>query len=270
MLKIVHFVQNLSIDITIGALISSLFLCEFFGVSTSIEISVGLGIAIWLIYTADHLLDAMKAKDTATNPRHAFHFKYRKLLVVIAALLFAYGVYNATQLPVTTVYYGLILGSLSLAYFVYLKLSATQRFKELFAALVYTAGIFAGPFSLIEGWEWTYLMVFMQFFLLAYGNLLIFPLFERQMDEQQGITSIAVSLSESRLRRLIGLVLGVSAVYGICLTTFFEPFHRVGYIFILMTASLALLLSRPGWFQRYNLYRFVGDGIFWLPLIALL
>ena len=62
MLKIIHFVQNLSLDITAGAVIMTLFLGQVFEVEVSGTMVAGLAIAIWLIYTADHLFDAFKLK----------------------------------------------------------------------------------------------------------------------------------------------------------------------------------------------------------------
>jgi hypothetical protein len=51
-----ELIKNLSLDVTAGAVISSLFVGKVFKVQLSLNMIFGLGIAIWLIYTVDHLM----------------------------------------------------------------------------------------------------------------------------------------------------------------------------------------------------------------------
>ena len=56
--RVIHFVQNLSLDITAGAVVMSFFVAHLLGVALTVSMVIGLAIAIWLIYTLDHLKDA--------------------------------------------------------------------------------------------------------------------------------------------------------------------------------------------------------------------
>lgn len=268
--KIIAFVQNLSLDITAGAVISSFYIAQVFEVQMSAQIGLGLGIAIWLIYTTDHLWDAYRVEGEAVNPRHAFHQKYFKQLLSLAGLLFAIGVYNTLQLPLQTVKLGIGLIGLTGLYFLYLQLSKSNSQKELFAAFVYVAGIYLGPISLLETWDWLYVVFFVQFFLLAYINLMLIPLFEMEEDNSQGMTSIAINRGTKSTKKRIGLALIINEIIVvICIVSDFNE-SKVQFMILAMSLSLLLLIKAPPFLKKYNLYRIIGDGIFFLPGLALL
>ncbi|GAB5525027.1 MAG: hypothetical protein Roseis2KO_28990 [Roseivirga sp.] len=267
MSRTLSFIQNLSLDVTAGAVISSLFICQYFEVPASFEMMLGLGIAIWLIYTIDHLRDATRSGNSTVNPRHAFHLKYQKVIVVCACLVFGVGLVNAFQLPLSTIKSGLVLGGLSVLYFVYLKFSKRQRLKELLAALIYTAGIFAGPVSLIAHWEWSYLVFFLLFFLLVAANLVLFPLYEMEMDSKDQLTSIALKAGKRKTERLVWSLLGLHFILVVISIMSFPQFHSRGYVFVAMNLVLVTLLTGQERYGKHQLYRWMGDGIFFIPLL---
>ncbi len=268
--KIIHFVQNLSLDITAGAVISCVFVAKVFGVSLTLNMLLGLAIAIWLIYTIDHLLDAKKVKGVACNPRHAFHQKYFKLLSLSAIVAFIAGIVNCFFLSPST----LVLGSgLSLAsglYFVYLKLNKVQRQKELFAALVYTFGVFTAPFSLLSDFSWFALILLIQFFLLAYANLLLFPLYELESDAAEKMNSIVRRKGVAYIENVLRLVLGASMVIASLIIVLTNDYFQVEMIVFIMIIALIMLMSKAPFLKQYQLYRILGDGIFFLPALYLL
>lgn len=268
--RIIAFIQNLSLDIVAGAVISSLFIAELFQVSLDIHLLLGLSIAIWLIYTIDHLLDARKIKGEAVNPRHAFHQKNQILIGALALLFFVLGIYNAFYLPASTIKLGLVLIFLSGAYLYYLNWSNTNQAKEPFAALVYSAGIFAGPISLVNTFNWVYLVLFVQFFLLAYSNLMLFPLFEKEQDGQEGMKSIAIRKGDLLTGRFIRIALLINFILIVVTATFVNSLGSSQSIVLLMTLVLLALLLWPQYFVKYQLYRILGDGIFFLPGLFLL
>lgn len=268
--KLLSFIQNLSLDITAGALLSSAFVCRVFDVPVSTSMLVGLGIAIWLIYTADHLLDARKVNGIATNPRHRFHQQYAKYIITAAIALFGLGIYNATRLPAATIRLGLILAGLSAVYFVYLALSRTDRHKEFFAAVVYSAGVFTGPVSLLPSWDLLHVITFLQFFFLASVNLLLFPLFEVEMDDSQSMSSIALRQGHKVIIGRSGALL--TAIVLLIGLSFAQGYNQQGqqYVFLTMVLVLLLMVLQPAWFRKASRYRLAGDGIFLIPGLALL
>lgn len=267
--KIIHFVQNLSLDITAGSVISSLFLARVMNVEVTSPMMIGLAIAIWLIYTFDHLRDAYRLKGKASNPRHAFHQNYFKHLASFASLAFLIGVYNLQFLPWDTIEIGLVLAGLSGLYFVYLMLAKRAINKELFAATVYVAGIATAPLSQLETFEIQGLMVLLIFWILAYGNLLIIPLYEVELDLNDGQESIATRLGVKKVRSVLIVLLTICTLliqfYGLN-SDYWEAYA----ILLVMVFTLFALLIRPQYFRQFQLYRILSDGIFFLPGILLL
>ena len=182
--KVLQFIQNLSLDITTGSVVMTLFVGEILEVRVSAYMVCGLAIAIWLIYTTDHLLDAYKAKEGLINPRHAFHRKYLRLIFSIALIVFLLGLLNLSQLPERTIWIGCVLALISLIYLLYSYFSKSAVNKELFAAIVYAIGVCVSPISLIEELSIESLGLIVILSLVAYGNLLIISVFEETLDRQ--------------------------------------------------------------------------------------
>jgi hypothetical protein len=269
MLRIIHFVQNLSLDITIGAVISSLFLARVMNVEVSAYMMIGLTIAIWLIYTFDHLRDAYKTKGRSNNPRHAFHQRYFKEVSSVALIVFALGLYNLKYLPKETMYLGLVLVGLSGLYFVYLMLAKQAVNKEFFAATVYVAGIAVAPFSLANEFNSNWALVLVIFWLLAYANLLIIPSYEVELDRSDNQGSVVTRLGEAKVRQLL-LFLLVLCTLLIQYFGYLTNLSAAYPILLLMVSTLLILVLRPQYFRKYQLYRILSDGIFFLPGIVLL
>ncbi|MFY0591453.1 UbiA family prenyltransferase [Roseivirga sp.] len=266
MQKVVSIVQNLSLDITIGALISCLFIGKVFQVNISLHMLFGLGIAIWLIYTFDHLRDAQSAKSRPSNPRHAFHYDYRKPLIVVAVIFFIVGLVNAFYLPFETIQMGVVLAILSVLYFVYIRISKRQLSKEIFAALVYTAGVFTAPLSLVESMDWTYWILMFQFLLMACANLMIIPLYEVRIDKRDEVNSLVIYLGEPRSKVVIQAILGLNLVIIALFLTVIKAHENAQFIFFAMGLALVILLGRNEFFRKHQLYRIICDGIFFLPI----
>lgn len=268
MLKIIHFVQNLSLDITAGAVIMTLFLGKVFEVEVTSSMVIGLAIAIWLIYTIDHLFDAYKLKSVARNPRHAFHQKYFSIMCGVALLVFAVGLWNLKFLSERTLIYGAILAGLSLVYLLYSYLSIKPFKKEVFAAFVYTAGISTAPLSLLPIVGWPQILVVLQILFLAYANLLIIPLYEHDIDLEDHHNSVATLKGASMVKQRVLLMCSVSFVLVIAQYFLKSPLVVVVILFT-MTFVLFTLINRQDLFRKYQLFRILADGIFFLPALYL-
>ena len=278
MRKLLILIQNLSIDVTAGAIISSLYVAKLFGVRLEESMLIGLGVAIWLIYTVDHLFDAKKSVGYSTNQRHAFHQKYFRPIAVVALIVFFIGVFNLYYLPWATTKLGLILALLVAVYIGslhLLKLNKTWH-KEILAAIIYSFGIFVAPLSLLEHWDIFVFYVFVVFFLIVITNLLVFPLFEYENDRNGDNQSIVTLYGKPFVRKLATVILVLNVLLIVCGMVYLNPVMTGArwlsseYILFMMTLVLAMLLMFPNFFQRNDRYRLVGDGIFFFPLIYLL
>ncbi|MEM8892840.1 MAG: hypothetical protein AAGD28_32975, partial [Bacteroidota bacterium] len=85
--KFFHTLRLLSLDVVMGSLCSAYMVVLLLEVEVPLIFWVALPISVWVIYTADHLLDAYRLKDQAHTPRHLFHNTYFR--PITAVFLFA-------------------------------------------------------------------------------------------------------------------------------------------------------------------------------------
>ena len=269
MSKIISFVQNLSIDITIGALISCAFIAQLMEVDLTLSMYLGLAIAIWLIYTLDHLIDADKSQQKPLNPRHAFHFLHRKKIITFASLVFLLGVVNLFYLPLSTLLLGTLLAFLACLYFLYLKYRKKQEYKEYLAAFVYSSGIMVAPVSQLNAFTYESFYLFLIFFLLAFANLILIPLYEVKLDENDAHPSMPINkgikATENKIRITLFSTYLVMAAYGF---TYGLSFIDL-LVFVLMPLTLVVLMFGRQTFARFSMYRIFADGIFFIPGLSL-
>ncbi|WP_323755718.1 UbiA family prenyltransferase [Roseivirga sp.] len=278
MRKLLILIQNLSLDVTAGAIICSLYVAKLLGVRLESSMLIGLGVAIWLIYTIDHLFDAKKGSGSSTNQRHAFHHKYFKQITYTALGIFIVGVVNLYYLPWVTTKLGLILALLVLIYIGslhLLKLNKTWH-KEFLAAIIYSFGVFVAPLSLLAHLDPFVFYIFMVFFLIVLSNLLVFPVFEHESDRSNNIQSIVTIYGNVFVRKLTIVILVFNVLLIVGGIVYLNPVMTGArwlsseYILFVMTLVLAMLLIFPSFFQRNDRYRLAGDGIFFFPLIYIL
>src|SRR6187402_2077625 len=79
-------INLLSIDVAAGAVCSSLLFAEILKVHILSYGLASLGLSVWIIYTADDLLDARKIKTPAATERHRFHQRHFNLLLILLAV----------------------------------------------------------------------------------------------------------------------------------------------------------------------------------------
>ena len=164
LVKIYRYLRILSVDVVIGACISAIFIANYIGVSIQIAPLFTLAVCVWLIYTADHLMDAYHIKHKPHSLRHFYHKKYFKPLVYLFIIASSIGLVSLAFLPGKTVFWGAILLVVILAHFLVLKLIGirpffTQRvfssyyicFRNIFGTVKYIQGGYqCGPMGFIR------------------------------------------------------------------------------------------------------------------------
>jgi hypothetical protein len=268
-------IRLLSIDIAMGALGGGCMVAQYLDQEMPWSWYVILPLAVWSIYTADHLLDAMRLKDTSSTPRHQFHHKYFGILMSLALLSAATAVGLALFfLGLQGFYFGLGMGALVLTHLALVKFvgERTSPFlvKELGVALVYAAGIWGLPLILSGKWGTREAMVpATQFLLLALANLLEFSLYEYEIDKADGHTSFVQAIGRKGAIRFIRLVLASMAGLGAFLLSTIDgrPVLRIELTFGLMALVLAALIYKPTWFAANERYRAWGDAAFLFPFL---
>lgn len=268
------YIQALSIDVAFGATIMSAFVAKFMNVRVPIEVYVSLFVAVWLIYTIDHLIDASKLKDRKTSFRHSFHQKYFNKITGIWILVFLSGVFFSLLLPLETRKIGFIASALVIVHLVlvYLLGSKVSVFiqKELGIAFTYCVGISVGPISLGNGFDAFGYFFMGQIFILALTNLLAFSWFDRSIDIAQHQSSAVLNLGERMVLELIFFLFALFILSLVLAFLFFPVYGNYEMILGTMGATLFFIMAFQKFFATNERYRIFGDLIFLFPLLVLL
>jgi hypothetical protein len=256
-----RYINLLSLDVAAGAACSALFFAQMFQIDVLPIGIFSLGLTVWIIYTCDHLLDARKVKTRASTRRHLFHqVNYKWLVRVMCVAIIADGIIIIfIRRPVFIA--GLFLAAAVAVYLVVHRYM--PFFKEMFIAVLYTLGVLLPSLTLTEvaRQQWP-MLVIVQFVLTALVNLLVFSWFDRERDARDGSVSFVTVTGEKGSRACI-LLLSTTVFL---LTPFAEP-AGAAYTVAAMNAVLLVIFLIPGFFERNDRFRILGDAVFFMPLV---
>ncbi len=224
----------LSIDVVLGALAGAVFFSKLLRVDLGWEIYLLLGMAVWSIYTADHLLDSRRKMEMNLSPRHLFHLKHKNsltvclVLVLICGLFLAYYTFGLSREMI----WSLILGLLISASMLLIRLSGRSMawMKEISTAIFYVLGIAWIPSLRADFIDltWQSCIFITSYILLAIINLLMLSDSDRKQDEQAGFPSAALLFSPIQfielIRRACFLLFFIGLGAFILLASFYRPF----------------------------------------------
>ncbi|MEQ8238828.1 MAG: hypothetical protein RIA69_06430 [Cyclobacteriaceae bacterium] len=256
----------LSLDIVLGAICFLLYLNNFYRLNIPIFTYVELGLAVWVIYLLDHIIDSRR-KTGFHSLRHQFYKDHFKLLssLCLFALLIAFLL--LPFLPVVVLINGAILSILSLVYLAIVKFVPEFWVKELLIAIGYASGIFLVPFTLLEHLETPDILIYISLLFIALSNLIVFSLYDLSSDEKDNFPSIVQKLGFTGAKRLLVALIFVGLGIAIFLLT---VSLNLGLMLISMNIVLLVLHTKPINFRKNEMFRVIGDGIFYLPVIFLL
>jgi hypothetical protein len=228
-----------------------------------------LGLAVWVIYTLDRLLDIRKPA-TSETARHAFHRTHQRVLTgAVAGAAVGAGVL-AWGLPAAVWRMGLVLSTFTAAYLLLVSRLAArsvgQLWKEPLTALLFTAGIWGAALSPHAVVPWPDVVLALLFGVLVFQSLLLYSWFEAHDPRAQTVTLVSWLHPEPAAALAEGLALGVGTVVTIVSLIGVEHYQQ-RFLFILlgMTAVHGLLVRYRPFFQQNDRYRIVGELVFWLP-----
>lgn len=273
LLKIYRYLRILSVDVVIGACISAIFIAKYIDVQLKITPLFTLGICVWLIYTADHLMDAYHIKHKPHTLRHFYHKKYFKPLVYLFIIGATVGLFSLAFIPGKTIFWGGILLTAVITHFVVLKLMGIRPsiHKEFLVAIIYVSGIFLVPLSIYNGTiSSDVIILYIQYLGLALINLLLFALIEEKLDKKDGHPSFVQFAGQTLTEKLIWALLFLSSVYPLYVILTTNALNNLTYQWIIlgMNTTLAIIAFKKDYFSRRERYRIYGDAIFLYPIIA--
>lgn len=274
--KAYGLLRILSLDVAIGSLGAGWMASKVLEQHMHWAWYVCLPLAVWLIYTLDHLMDARRVGAGAHTERHLFHYHYfwplMGIWLVLAPVCLAVAL---AFLPVEGVYFGLAMSGLVAGHLLLVKLigdtTAPWLMKELGVGLIYAVGIWGLPMVLkgdaLEGRHFLYLL---QFWLLAMANLLEFSIFEYRIDELDGHTSFVRAIGPEKAERTVWAFLTLSVLIGISLMLLNAgQFWQIQAVFGTMALLLGWIIADRKRFSIRERYRLWGDAAFLLPYLFL-
>lgn len=268
----------LSLDVVIGAIASGAFAVKIIDVNPGFAWWIALPISVWIIYSLDHLLDSSSVTSQEVTIRKSFFQNYSKgiwktILFLIALLVFLVLFY----LEPIIIKVGLGVGLISTLYLLILYIWSNSKSlfiqKEVYVAAIYTSGIWGGLIALTELnlsiHQW---IIIVNFFLLVFCDILIMNFIESESPEgkrpQSFILKYGKQFSYFFIWILLIFIFGTSIVEVIIV-----PGTKLSFAFkiiMVMTIALLVLLNYREKFQKWPVYRMIGEMVFWIPAIVLL
>jgi 4-hydroxybenzoate polyprenyltransferase len=258
----------LSLDVSIGAVLSALFFAQILHVSILPYGLATLALTVWIIYTIDHLRDARSIGAKASTARHLFHQRYFKALFILLILAIVVDGLLILFIRRQVFVYGVALGGIVGCYLVIQR--GLYYLKEHFVALLYTLGVLLPSIAITSiPISNLHKILFGLFFLAALLNLMIFSWFDREKDIKDHRQSF-VTLFGSRFTK--GWICFLFAVF-LLLSLWLLVVSRtpaLAAMFLLMGIVLLILFVRADVFKHNESFRLIGDAIFFLPGVYIL
>jgi hypothetical protein len=229
-----------------------------------------LGLSVWIIYILDRLLDNQKT-DLPPTERHIFHQENAKILWYFIGLLSLICLVLVFYLPITIIIFGIIISSLTGIYLLIIsKISSKnnfQHYKEPITAFVYVAGVFGT--TILHNSMINSLLIGFIFLLIVFQNLLLFSLLEFKKNRTS--YNLAQHFGVKKSHSIIFLIAIIITILGIILIDFSKLSYESKVIFmeIIMSVILLIINQFDKFFLINDRYRWVGDGIFLLPLLII-
>ena len=268
----------LSLDVAAGALATGSMIAMILEVKMPVVWYVVLPACVWMIYTLDHLLDARRLKATAHTERHLFHHRHFK---VLSSILMIIGILTALAsflwLPLRIIYFGLgmvCLVILHLCLVSIIKGRISKWFqKELGVALIYAIGVAGGPGVLIfPAKQGLFIGLCIQLIIIAATNLLMYAMYELEIDQKDGQTSFVRAIGTVRTQQILKILSILYLLITFILCTYFTGVYLwVGqFLFAIMLGIHLWMSLKVEQFEQKQRYRIWGDALFILPVLGII
>jgi 4-hydroxybenzoate polyprenyltransferase len=274
--RIYYFIRLFSLDIIAGAMASLIFSSTVMGIELPRSYYTVLALTVWLIYTADHLMDGAKTRGKSDSEARNFFYTYKIpiILVFLMVLVFTFRL-SMYRLDEKIIEFGM---APAVAVIVYLLLnryygSAPKWFfiKELWIALIYTLAIWGGP--VIQAGDIvnpTQILLIVSFFLVIFGNVLIYSIYERETDIRENNKSLVRDFGIRAAVNTAVFSLALSMLSALSAYIFLHSELIFCLPIVLIASSMLLIISFPGVFLQKKLYGIIADIILLLFLLVLI
>ncbi len=270
---IVKFMQTFSVDVVIGALAMGMFAVKWCNVSLPSAWWFILGLAVWIIYTSDHLIDSLNKQEKSSFFRHRLHHRLKAYLRIVTFALIAVTLLLAIlYLDKQIILYGICLGLVVALYLLFVAVANRKNsyfFKELFIAVIYVAGIWLAPLvQRFTATDLSTISILLLFILLTVSEGIIVSCYELSEDQSDHFGSFTTQFGATFTKRVALILLITSFVSSLVLAYYTPKAQTIGFLITAtMSVILLLLLTFPSFFTKRNSYHLIGEITFWLPAI---
>lgn len=232
-LLIYEKINLLSLDVVAGACSGMYFFADLMKVDLSWKIYLLLALAVWCIYTFDHLLDAKKVERPALSQRHRFHQNHFKFLMVLMLIAIITGLILAFLfLPsIKMLGSGLALALVIMLTMTFLRIAGKKMaaVKEFSTAFFYVAGLVLVPILNLDhafsSANWAFFLG--AYFLLAWFNLVFLSYSDGAQDLAEGQASISTVLGMKETRKLLWGLSFIGLVYLVVLFLILPSYFHI-------------------------------------------
>ena len=269
--------QVLSLDVVLGALAVGLFAIRVLNVTPQPVWWIILPLAVWSVYTLDHILDGIALKGQSTIFRHSFHYKNRKVLIpfVFAAAITSI-LLSLLYMEKPIIISGIILSVFVIIYFILVyfqeKLRIKYIHKEVFIAFVYVTGILLAPVVWYnEPLIYQHFLLFGILMLLVWTESVIISYYDFKEDKNDQLNSFTTTYGPERTRTIVISVQLILAVILFLSLLVCDVKVLLGAVIIesFMNFILLVIIYFHETFAKNNLFRWIGETVFMLPVLIL-
>jgi len=266
LLKFYRLLNILSIDVALGAVCCAAWFAVLFEVTLRPYALVSLGLTVWIIYTADHLLDARKVIGTASTDRHRFHQKNFTVLLTILAMAIVLDLLVIFFIRKEVFNSGIVLSGVMMIYF--LLQHYLRHFKEFVVAILFSCGVLLPAWSLSAvSADFGTVLIIGQFVLTALLNLLLFSWFDHNNDIKDKRESFVTLVGERISRQIILFLFVLNAILILVSLLYSSNLVLQELIIFLMNFTLVVIFIQPKRFEVNDRFRLIGDCIFLFPVL---
>jgi len=271
------YYQVLSLDVVLGAMSVGIFAVKMLSVHPLKIWWIILLLAVWSVYTLDHLVDGFKKKGESKIYRHKFHFENRRIIIPLVIISGATAVIlSFLFLESQIIIYGVSLSLFVLFYFILVsfqeKLKIRYIQKEFFIMFVYISGILLAPFAWAnKSLDTGQYFIFFILAALAWIESVMISYYDFNQDETDHLKSFTVVYGKTNTKNILTILL-FSLIFLLITGLFFfdQGIFIFGLIIELVMALILLALIRfPEFFSRSGLFRWVGEAVFLLPALTI-
>lgn len=250
----------LALDAPAVAMLWHICIAHAIGAVATLRTTGTLGLACWMVYAADYLLDSRNPDTGAKTERHLFFGRHSRVACTLLVLCLSAAALLAGELPLRVRVEGTVLVAAVLAYLGFVHV-APARYRALWPRELVTAAVF-GLATAIPFWRTSCLAPIGAFVLLCWLNMSLIETWEwrsHMASDAHGPSRSAVWASEHV--RMVGL--GAVLFAGL-------SFHPA--FLLTVGASVAGLICVGAKARRMEpqVIRVLADAVLCTPLLILL